>query len=240
MPQVSVNSIGEYIREQREQAKISLRQLSQAAGVSNPYLSQIERGLRKPSADILQQIAKGLRISAEALYVQAGILEDKPADSGVRSALLADPSLSERQKQVLIEIYESFRKENGAIADALTPEPPETSDAPAAIMAGLMTEADPGSPARWPCGAACARQLVAELGGCHRRRCGHRGGAVRPAGPVRSGEPGWHRLARGHPGRRRGVTDQQTPSAGRPGRCGRNGRMIRPHQIAWMACSVQR
>ena len=85
MPQVSMNSIGDYIREQREQAKISLRQLSQAAGVSNPYLSQIERGLRKPSAEILQQIAKGLRISAEALYVQAGILEDQPADSGVRS-----------------------------------------------------------------------------------------------------------------------------------------------------------
>ena len=112
-----MNSIGEYIREQREQAKISLRQLSQAAGVSNPYLSQIERGLRKPSAEILQQIAKGLRISAEALYVQAGILEDQPGDSGVRSALLADPALSERQKQVLIEIYESFRKENGAGAD---------------------------------------------------------------------------------------------------------------------------
>jgi transcriptional regulator with XRE-family HTH domain len=118
MPQVSMNSIGEYIREQREQAKISLRQLSQAAGVSNPYLSQIERGLRKPSAEILQQIAKGLRISAEALYVQAGILEDQPGDSGVRGALLADPALSERQKQVLIEIYESFRKENGATADA--------------------------------------------------------------------------------------------------------------------------
>jgi transcriptional regulator with XRE-family HTH domain len=117
MPQVSKNSIGDYIREQREQAKISLRQLSQAAGVSNPYLSQIERGLRKPSAEILQQVAKGLRISAEALYVQAGILEDQPADSGVRSALLADSALSERQKQVLIEIYESFRKENGAAAD---------------------------------------------------------------------------------------------------------------------------
>ena len=112
-----MNSIGEYIRDQREQAKISLRQLSQAAGVSNPYLSQIERGLRKPSAEILQQIAKGLRISAEALYVQAGILEDQPADSGVRSALLADPALSERQKQVLIEIYESFRKENGVTGD---------------------------------------------------------------------------------------------------------------------------
>src|SRR5579859_1999098 len=105
-------SIGEYIREQREQARISLRQLSQQAGVSNPYLSQIERGLRKPSADILQQIAKGLRISAEALYVQAGILEDRPGDSGVRSALLTDPQLTERQKQVLIEIYESFRKES--------------------------------------------------------------------------------------------------------------------------------
>jgi transcriptional regulator with XRE-family HTH domain len=143
MPQVSVNSIGEYIRQQREQAKISLRQLSQAAGVSNPYLSQIERGLRKPSAEILQQIAKGLRVSAEAMYVQAGILEDKPADSGVRSALLADPSLSERQKQVLIEIYESFRKENGVTADP-APEPPETGDAPAAIMAGAMTGEEPG------------------------------------------------------------------------------------------------
>ena len=107
----NMNSIGEYIRQQREQAKISLRQLAEQAGVSNPYLSQVERGLRKPSADILQQIAKGLRISAEALYVQAGILEDRPGDSGVRSALLTDPQLTERQKQVLVEIYESFTKE---------------------------------------------------------------------------------------------------------------------------------
>jgi len=118
MANQTVKSIGDYIREQREQARISMRQLAQSAGVSNPYLSQIERGLRKPSADILQQLAKGLRISAEALYVQAGILEDRPADSGVRSALLADADLSERQKQVLIEIYESFRKENTAAADA--------------------------------------------------------------------------------------------------------------------------
>jgi transcriptional regulator with XRE-family HTH domain len=122
MPKVTVNSIGEYIREQREQAKISMRQLAQTAGVSNPYLSQIERGLRKPSADILQQIAKGLRISAEALYVQAGILEDRPADSGVRSALLTDPELSERQKQVLIEIYESFRRENLAASESAQAE----------------------------------------------------------------------------------------------------------------------
>jgi transcriptional regulator with XRE-family HTH domain len=113
---VNVGSIGEYIRQQREQAKISLRQLSSAAGVSNPYLSQIERGLRRPSAEILQQIAKGLRISAEALYVQAGILEDRRPDSGVRAAVLADPELTERQKQVLLEIYESFRRELAARA----------------------------------------------------------------------------------------------------------------------------
>jgi transcriptional regulator with XRE-family HTH domain len=114
---VNVGSIGEYIRQQREQAKISLRQLASAAGVSNPYLSQIERGLRRPSAEILQQIAKGLRISAEALYVQAGILEDRRPDSGVRAAVLADPDLAERQKQVLLEIYESFRRETALNAE---------------------------------------------------------------------------------------------------------------------------
>jgi transcriptional regulator with XRE-family HTH domain len=113
---VNVGTIGEYIRQQREQAKISLRQLASATGVSNPYLSQIERGLRRPSAEILQQIAKGLRISAEALYVQAGILEDRRPDSGVRAAVLADPELTERQKQVLLEIYESFRRELAARA----------------------------------------------------------------------------------------------------------------------------
>src|SRR5213078_3054852 len=113
---VKVGSIGEYIRQQREQAKISLRQLASAAGVSNPYLSQIERGLRRPSAEILQQIAKGLRISAEALYVQAGILEDRRPDSGVRAAVLADPELTESQKQVLLDIYESFRRELAASA----------------------------------------------------------------------------------------------------------------------------
>src|SRR5215471_9377347 len=144
MRNVNVNSIGEYIREQREQARISMRQLAQAAGVSNPYLSQIERGLRKPSADILQQIAKGLRISAEALYVQAGILEDRQPDSGVRSALLADPELSERQKQVLIEIYESFRRENAATAAG----------------AGADTEAD--TPAELTVGAPGAEAEVLE------------------------------------------------------------------------------
>ena len=106
-----MSGIGDYIKEQREQAKISLRQLAEQAGVSNPYLSQIERGLRKPSADILQQIAKGLRISAEALYVQAGFLEDRPPGAGVRDAVLTDPDLTERQKQMLLEVYDSFRKE---------------------------------------------------------------------------------------------------------------------------------
>ncbi len=115
-----VGSIGEYIRQQREQAKISLRQLASAAGVSNPYLSQIERGLRRPSAEILQQIAKGLRISAEALYVQAGILEDRQPDSGVRAAVLAAPDLTERQKQVLLEIYESFRQEMSVTAEVVS------------------------------------------------------------------------------------------------------------------------
>ncbi|WP_231641888.1 helix-turn-helix domain-containing protein [Saccharomonospora sp. NB11] len=103
--------IGSYIRQQRNNAKISLRQLAKLAGVSNPYLSQIERGLRKPSAEILQQIAKGLRISAEALYVQAGIL-DQPVGGPVVDAVRADTSLTERQKQVLLDVYESFRREN--------------------------------------------------------------------------------------------------------------------------------
>src|SRR5689334_22670029 len=112
---VKVGSIGEYIRQQREQAKISMRQLASAAGVSNPYLSQIERGLRKPSAEILQQIAKGLRISAEALYVRAGFLDERPVGD-VAAAVLADPTLTERQKQVLLDIYESFRREAGDAA----------------------------------------------------------------------------------------------------------------------------
>jgi transcriptional regulator with XRE-family HTH domain len=103
--------IGAYIRSQRTKARISLRELAKLAGVSNPYLSQIERGLRKPSAEILQQIAKGLRISAEALYVQAGILEHRQGGAVV-DAVLGDPQLTERQKQVLLDVYRSFRREN--------------------------------------------------------------------------------------------------------------------------------
>jgi transcriptional regulator with XRE-family HTH domain len=111
-------TIGEFIREQREQAEVSMRQLARLAGVSNPYLSQIERGLRKPSADILAQIAKGLRISAEQLYLRAGILELRDGDPELIAAILSDDGLGERQKQVLIDIYESFRRENAQLLAA--------------------------------------------------------------------------------------------------------------------------
>ncbi|MFF4581581.1 helix-turn-helix domain-containing protein [Streptomyces sp. NPDC001373] len=118
MASLNVGNLGEYLREQRRQAQLSLRQLADAAGVSNPYLSQIERGLRKPSADILQQLAKALRISAETLYVQAGILDERDRDEvETRAVILSDPSINERQKQVLLQIYDAFRKENAAEAD---------------------------------------------------------------------------------------------------------------------------
>ncbi|MGA6225148.1 helix-turn-helix domain-containing protein [Streptomyces umbrinus] len=115
MASLNVGNLGEYLREQRRNAQLSLRQLAEAAGVSNPYLSQIERGLRKPSAEVLQQVAKALRISAETLYVRAGILDAERDRDEVetRAVILADPTLNERQKQVLLQIYESFRKENG-------------------------------------------------------------------------------------------------------------------------------
>lgn len=108
----AAHDIGGFIRAQREAAQVSLRQLAQLAGVSNPYLSQIERGLRNPSAEVLTQIAKGLRVSSEVLYVRAGYLEQRE-HSPVRDALLADTDITERQKQVLLDIYESFRRENG-------------------------------------------------------------------------------------------------------------------------------
>lgn len=101
-----VRELGAFIREQRESAELSVRHLAKRAGVSNPYLSQIERGLRKPSAEILQSIAGALRISAETLYVKAGILEERASD--VASAIRADQSLTEKQRRALLEIYRSF------------------------------------------------------------------------------------------------------------------------------------
>jgi transcriptional regulator with XRE-family HTH domain len=105
-------SLGEYLREQRTTARLSLRQLADLAGVSNPYLSQIERGVKKPSAEILQQLAKGLQISSESLYVKAGFLDERTVSEhrpwDVEAAVTADPALSERQKSTLIDIYRSF------------------------------------------------------------------------------------------------------------------------------------
>jgi len=126
----AVGSLGDYLHEQRVAAQLSLRQLAEQTGVSNPYLSQIERGLRRPSAEVLQQLAKALRISAEQLYVQAGILN--PDDGQVRSvelAILGDPILSERQKQSLLDVYQAFRAVSG------TGVPPDVLD-PAAITNG--------------------------------------------------------------------------------------------------------
>jgi transcriptional regulator with XRE-family HTH domain len=109
---MKIRELGEYIRNQRKGARLSLKSVSAVAGVSIPYLSQIERGLRKPSAEILQAIAKGLRISAETLYVQAGFLEDRPV-TDVIGAVMSDPALTERHKQALVEIYRAFRQETG-------------------------------------------------------------------------------------------------------------------------------
>ena len=111
--------LGAFIRDQRSTARLSLRRLSELAGISNPYLSQIERGLRRPSAEILQQIAKALRISAETLYVRAGILEKREEEEiDVTRAVLSDTHLTEDQKQALVRVYLSFRHETGADADA--------------------------------------------------------------------------------------------------------------------------
>ncbi|GAB2779652.1 helix-turn-helix domain-containing protein [Streptomyces daliensis] len=138
MASLNVGNLGEFLREQRRQAKLSLRQLSDAAGVSNPYLSQIERGLRKPSAEILQQLAKALRISAETLYVQAGILDERDREDllHVPAAILADPSINEQQKQALLQIYESFRKQNGHGPDGKDDTSGDEAGEPAAEQAG--------------------------------------------------------------------------------------------------------
>lgn len=105
-------SLGEFLQEQRKHAQLSVRQLAERAGVSNPYLSQIERGLRKPSADVLSQIAKALRISSEALYVRAGLLESVEGVGSVEDAVLADSVLTDRQKRVLLDLYQTFRTES--------------------------------------------------------------------------------------------------------------------------------
>ena len=133
---ISVHDLGDYLREQRQSAQLSLRQLSEVAGISNPYISQIERGLKKPSAEILQALAKALRISAESLYVRAGILQERSNDGGARAvdvidAVLADPKLNDRQR-VLLDVYESFLGEPAAgRASAPKPAKPRRASGPA-------------------------------------------------------------------------------------------------------------
>src|SRR5438309_861188 len=117
---MNVGKVGEYIRQQRQGARLSLRSVSGLANVSIPYLSQVERGLRKPSAEILQAIAKALRISAETLYVQAGFLEYREVPD-VATAILGDPAITERQKQALLQIYDAFRDETGRAEPQETP-----------------------------------------------------------------------------------------------------------------------
>ena len=134
----AVETFGDFVRHRRRTAQLSLRQLAEQTGVSNPYLSQIERGLRKPSAQVLQQLAKALRVSAETMYVRAGILD--PDEDGARSvelAVLSDTGLTERQKTVLLDIYQSFRRE---LADAVDTGPvaaaaaaPDTDPAPLVV-----------------------------------------------------------------------------------------------------------
>lgn len=127
MATIDVRTLGEYIRESRQAAEVSLRQLAKNAGVSNPYLSQVERGLRKPSAEILGQIASALRISAETLYVRAGLLEPRAGNVAVTDSIVADETLTERQRHVLLEIYAAFQSENAA----LSPEAARQDAAPA-------------------------------------------------------------------------------------------------------------
>ena len=114
VPGAVSSHVGEFIRTQRSAAQVSLRELARVAGVSNPYLSQVERGLRKPSAEILSQIARGLKISAETLYEQAGILDRRSGTAGTVTAIRGDEALSERHKAVLLELYETYAREHAA------------------------------------------------------------------------------------------------------------------------------
>lgn len=114
MPAFDATTLGAYIRQQREHAKVSLRELARKAGVSNPYLSQVERGLRRPSAEILQQIARALQVSAETLYVRAGLLDARGGDAEVAAAIAGDLTLTEDQRRQLLDTYRDFQAQNAA------------------------------------------------------------------------------------------------------------------------------
>ena len=122
------DQLGEYLREQRTASRLTLRQLADQVGVSNPYLSQIERGLRRPSAEVLQQLAKALRVSAEQLYIRAGIVSPEVGNSSVELAVLDDPALTERQKQTLLDVYSSFIAQNHVQNDLVNDVPAGRND----------------------------------------------------------------------------------------------------------------
>jgi transcriptional regulator with XRE-family HTH domain len=136
--------VGGFIRDLRRNAKISLRQLAEQAGVSNPYLSQIERGLRKPSAEVLQQLASALRVSTPAMYLRAGLLDDKEGQ-GVLAAIAVDPDLTMAQKQSLTQIYETFRRENARLAEATAAATAPDGAEPGATPPGAEPRATPGA-----------------------------------------------------------------------------------------------
>jgi transcriptional regulator with XRE-family HTH domain len=139
-----VGSLGEYLRDQRRNAELTLRQLAEQTGLSNPYLSQIENGLRRPSAEVLQRLAAALRVSSEALYVRAGLLEQRDDDHVVETAIAADMAISERQKRVLLDIYASFRREHTeTLAAAAHGEAPARAEAPVEDRAEAPPQDEP-------------------------------------------------------------------------------------------------
>ncbi|MDM4721000.1 helix-turn-helix transcriptional regulator [Micromonospora sp. WMMA1363] len=163
--------VGGFIRDLRRNAKISLRQLAEQAGVSNPYLSQIERGLRKPSAEVLQQLASALRVSTPAMYLRAGLLDDREGQ-GVLASIAVDPDLTMAQKQSLTQIYETFRRENARLAEATaaaggaapTTTDEATATAPPATAADLATVAATGPTTAEGTPTEAAPESVAESG----------------------------------------------------------------------------
>ncbi|NES15664.1 MULTISPECIES: helix-turn-helix domain-containing protein [Micromonospora] len=165
--------VGGFIRDLRRNAKISLRQLAEQAGVSNPYLSQIERGLRKPSAEVLQQLASALRVSTPAMYLRAGLLDDKEGQ-GVLAAIAVDPELTMAQKQSLTQIYETFRRENARLAEATaaaqaateptSAEVAEPRSAPEAPATATPAATGPTTPDGTPTEAVLESVAVTEAG----------------------------------------------------------------------------
>lgn len=150
---MKVREVGKFIRDQRRNASLSLRKLSTLAGVSNPYLSQIERGLRRPSAEILQAIARALSISAETLYIKAGILEERSDDVDILGTIRRDQAISEKQKQLLIDLYQSFR----ASPDGAHPAPAKAV-AKAKVVARTKPAATKGNKTKPPTRATAPKR----------------------------------------------------------------------------------